>query len=126
MLILSFSYCFFLILNTGIEEIKLWTKESLKSKSFSTAKGKIWTERPSSIPLKHIYTKLNWLKRKEDQVVVKEELSDITELLGEQQLQQQKLKEKTTVRIGVKGIFLLQKKFISNSFLIYMYIQAEM
>ena len=78
-------------------------------KPFSSAKSKIWTETPSSIPLKKIYTKLNWLKRKEDQAVVKEELSDITELLGKQQLQQQKLEEKATVRIGVKGIFLLQK-----------------
>ena len=84
----------------GTEEIKKWTKESLRAKPFSTAKGKIWTETPSSIPLKKIYTKLSWLKkRKEDQVVVKEELLDINELLGEQQLQQQNLEEKGAVRI---------------------------
>ena len=96
-------------MNKGIEEIKRWTKESLRANPFSSAKSKIWTETPSSIPLKKIYTKLNWLKRKEDQAVVKEELSDITELLDVQQLKQQKLEEKATVRIGVKGTFYYKK-----------------
>ena len=107
-------------MNKGIEEIKRWTKESLRTNPFSSAKSKIWTETPSSIPLKKIYTKLNWLKRKEDQAVVKEELSDITDLLDVQQLKQQKPEEKATVRIGVKGTF-YYKKLISNSPLIHIY-----
>ena len=56
------------------------------------------------MPLERVYTKLSWMKkRKEKESVIKEELSDITELLGEQQLKQQKLDEKGAVRIGVKG-----------------------
>ena len=105
---------FLLILNKGVKEIKEWTKESLRAKPFSTAKGKLWTETPSSIPLEKIYTKLSWLKkRKEEHVIVKEELSDITELLGDQQLKQQHLEEKGAVRIGVKGKYcLLIQQFV--------------
>ena len=86
----------------------------MKQNSFSTAKTKIWTETPSSMPLERIYTKLSWLKkRKENEIVIKEKLSDITEILGEQQLKQQNLEEKGAVRIGVKGnhaAILLTKK----------------
>ena len=66
--------------------------------------SKIWTETPSSIPIEKIYTRLSWLKKsKKGQTWKKEELSDITELLSEQQLKQQGLEEKGPVRIGVKG-----------------------
>ena len=70
----------------GLEEIQEWTKESLMEKPFCTAKGKIWTETPSSIPIDKIYTKLKWVtKSRETYGVQTEELSDITELLSGQQ-----------------------------------------
>ena len=84
---------------SGLSEIQAWTKESLKEKPFSTAKGKIWTETQSSIPLDKIYTKLRWVTlSRETYGVQTEELSDITELLSEQQLE-----DSGSFRILVQG-----------------------
>ena len=92
------------ILTTGLENIKNWAKQSVKEEPFSTVQSKIWTETPSIIPIEKIYTRLSWLKKSQKgQTWNKEELSDITELLNEQQLKQQGLEEKGPVRIGVKG-----------------------
>ena len=71
----------------GLEEIQMLTKQSLREKPFSTAKGKIWTETPSSIPLEDIYTKLRWVKKHRRTFgLVFEELTDVTKLLNEHQL----------------------------------------
>ena len=68
-----------------MREIKEWTKESLREKPFSTAKGKIWTEKPSNIPLQKIFTKLCWVKlNRLTYEVGMEEMSDVTHLLNEQ------------------------------------------
>ena len=68
-----------------MQEIKEWTKESLREKPFSTAKGKIWTETPSSILLQKIFTKLCWVKlNRLTYEVGMEEMSDVTHLLSEQ------------------------------------------
>ena len=89
---------------TGVKQIQQWTKESFLEKPFSTAKGQIWTKTPSSVPLKQIFTGLQWLKKERDgQIVKSEELSDITQLLNEQQPKQQELKGKGFARMGVKG-----------------------
>lgn len=73
--------------------------ESLREKPFSTAKGKIWTETPSSIPLEKIFTKLSWVKlHRETYEVEKEDIFDITQLLSEHQL-----RESSPVRILVEG-----------------------
>ena len=86
----------------GLQEIIQYTKQSLREKPFSTAKGKIWTETPSSIPLEKIYTKLKWLKKDTNgEIVETVEISDITELLSAKQLQS--VGDKDLVRIGVKG-----------------------
>ena len=73
----------------GLQQLQTWTKESLKEKPFSTAKGKIWTETPSSIPLEKIYTRLRVVrKHKETFDVRTEELSSITQLLGDNEIGQ--------------------------------------
>ena len=93
---------------TGLAKIRSWTKQSLREKPFSTAKGKIWTETPDDIPLKEIFTKLCWVKNcRKTYGVECEELSDITELLNEQQLGQT-----GPVRIVVEGK-VSSKKFFS-------------
>ena len=83
----------------GLRQLQEWTKESLKEKPFSTAKGKIWTLTPSSIPLHKIYTKLRWMEidRKTHEVTYVD-LPDITKLLSNP-----KLKGKGPVRILVTG-----------------------
>ena len=55
----------------------------MTEKPFSTAKSKIWTEKPSSIPLEEIYTKPRVVKkqRKLDKVQP-EDLADITQIFG--------------------------------------------
>ena len=59
--------------------------DSLREKPFSTTKGKIWTETPSCIPLKEIFTKLCWVKlNRLTYEVGMEELADVTHLLSEQ------------------------------------------
>ena len=71
----------------GAHQIQDWTKESLREKPFSTVKGKIWTETPSSIPLDKIFTKLQWVKKnRETYGTETEELDDITQILSEGQL----------------------------------------
>ena len=98
----------------GLAEIQTWTKESLKEKPFCTAKGKIWTETPSSIPLDKIYTKLRWVtKSRETYGVQTEELSDITQLLSEQQLE-----DSGSFRILVQGehFRLVEKRFSFSDF----------
>ena len=83
---------------TGLKQIRKWTKESLKEKPFSTAKGKVWTETPSSIPLDKIYTNLKWVKKgRETYGVQTQEFEDITKLLDLEQA------EDDAARIGVTG-----------------------
>ena len=67
----------------GIRDIKQWTRESLTEKPFSTAKSKIWTETPNSIPLGEIYTKPCVVKkeRKIDKVQPVD-MVDITQIFG--------------------------------------------
>ena len=96
----------------GLKQIQDWTKESLREKPFSTAKGKIWTETPSSIPLEKIFTKLRWVRKEREISSVKildledithfwnEDLRDITDLVTDK-----KIKETGPVLIGVTGIF---------------------
>ena len=77
----------------------MWTKESLKEKPFSTAKGKIWTETPSSIPLDKIYTKLRWVtKSRETYGVQTDELPDVIQLLT-----QPEIEDNGSFRILVQG-----------------------
>ena len=81
----------------------------MREKPFSTVKGKIWTETPNSIPLEKIFTKLCWVKKNRETFgVVNEELSDITELLSEQQ------GIDGPVRILVQGIYF--QTFNKNAF----------
>ena len=92
---------------SGLAEIKESTKQSLREKPFSTAKGKIWTETPIDIPLKAIFTKLCWVKNcRTTHGKECEELSGITELLNEQQLGQT-----GPVRIVVEGKVSSKKLF---------------
>ena len=71
----------------GLRQLKEWTKQSLREKPFSTAKGKIWTENPSSIPLKEIFTKLTWVKTcRKTHGLEALPLCDITQLLNDEQL----------------------------------------
>ena len=73
----------FLSTKTGIQDIKRWTRESLKERPFSTAKCKIWTETPSSIPLEEIYTKPRVVQKQRTVCnVTTEELKDVSEILG--------------------------------------------
>ena len=83
----------------GIRQLQEWTKESLKEKPFSTAKGNIWTETPKSIPLAKIFTKLRWVEidRKTHRVTYVN-LPDITKLLSNP-----KIAGKGPVRILVIG-----------------------
>ena len=83
----------------GLKQLQEWTKQSLKEKPFSTAKGKIWTETPSNIPLEKIFTKLRWVEidRKTHKVTYVN-LPDITKLLSNP-----KLEGKGPVRILVIG-----------------------
>ena len=83
----------------GLRQLQEWTKESLKEKPFSTAKGKIWRLTPSNIPLHKIFTKLRWVEvdRKTHKVTYMN-LPDITKLLSNP-----KLKGKGPVRILVTG-----------------------
>ena len=83
----------------GAHQIQHWTKESLREKPFSTVKGKIWTETPSSIPLDKIFTKLQWVKKnRETYGIEREKLDDITQILSGGQLG-----TNGTVRILVEG-----------------------
>ena len=86
----------------GLKQLQEWTKESLKEKPFSTAKGKIWTLTPSSIPLHKIFMKLRWVEidRKTHKVTYVN-LPDITKLLSNP-----KLKGKGPVRILVTGKYI--------------------
>ncbi len=65
----------------GMKDIQEWTRQSLREKPFSTAKGKIWTLTPSHIPLETIYTQLNLVQKERDiDLVAKEQLSDVSQL----------------------------------------------
>ena len=73
----------------------------MREKPFSTAKGKIWTKTPSSIPLQKIYTKLSVFKKNRETFGVEmEELSDITQLVD-----RERLREPGPKRLLVKGTF---------------------
>ena len=81
--------------DVGASRIRDWTKESLREKPFSTVKGKIWTETPSSIPLDKIFTKLQWVKKNRETYGTEmeetygtemEELDDITQILSDEKL----------------------------------------
>ena len=92
----------------GLQQLQTWTKESLKEKPFSTTKGKIWTETPNSIPLEKIFTRLRVVKKHKETFGVRtEELSGITQLLGEPEYGQS-----IPVRIIAKGKNLVRDVFI--------------
>ena len=74
-----------MLIFSGLQTIKEWTKESLLEKPFCTAKGKIWTETPSDTPLDEIYTNLRLVKKTRSKDTVKtEELSEFTQLLSQE------------------------------------------
>ena len=102
-------YSFF----SGLKQIQTWTKESLREKPFCTAKGKVWTEMPSNIPLEKIFTKLRWVRKIRDISFISlqdledisdlwnndlDDLKDISDLVNEE-----KIKETGPVLIGVTG-----------------------
>ena len=69
----------------GLQTIRKWTKESLLEKPFCTAKGKIWTETPSDIPLDEIYTKLRVVKKVRNiDTVEATALEDLTQLFNQE------------------------------------------
>ena len=73
-----------IIFAIGLQEIQGWVKQSLREKPFSVAKGKIWTERPSKIPLKDIYTNLRVVKKeRKTSGTESTELPDLMEMLRE-------------------------------------------
>ena len=82
---------------TGERQLQEWIKQSLRDIPFSTVKGKLWTRTQSSIPLKKIYTKLNWVHK--DTLLFDIELFDITEIFEDQEFT-----EKSSIRILVQGI----------------------
>ena len=83
----------------GASQIRTWTKESLREKPFSTVKGKIWTETPSSFHFDRMFTRLQWVKKKRETYGIEtEELDDITQILSEE-----KLGTNGTKRILVEG-----------------------
>ena len=68
--------------STGLREIQGWVKQSLREKPFCMAKGKIWTERYSSISLKDIYTNLRVVKKeRKTSGTETTELPDLTQML---------------------------------------------
>ncbi len=87
------------LFHTGRAQIIQWTKESLREKPFSTAKGKIWTMTPSFIPLENIYTQLNLLQKERG-------ISDVKKvpLSGISQLFQSDLINSASSRILVTGM----------------------
>ncbi len=69
-------------------ELQTWTKQSMKQKPFSTAKGKPWTLTPNYVPLETIYTSLNLIQKERGTGFLKKHsLSDITQLLDKEILQ---------------------------------------
>ena len=83
----------------GVQKLQEWTKQSLRDKPFSTLKGKIWTETPSTVSFQKIYTKLSYAKKsREPYGPVAENLGDITEILEEQEFNQL-----SSIRILIQG-----------------------
>ena len=74
--------------DVGLQKIKELTKQSLKSKPFSSAIGKDWTLRPSKTDdFRRIYTKMSWKrKHRKASTVQQEDQGDITRILNEEQL----------------------------------------
>ncbi len=81
-----FCFCKTNFFQTGwesIQKIQEWTRQSLREKPFSTAKGKIWTMTPSHIPLGKIYTQLNLLQKMRGICNIKTApLSDVSQLFN--------------------------------------------
>ena len=77
----------FQIETSRIEQIQTWTRESIQRKPFCLAISKSWTAKPHKFPLELTYTKLEWVKRNRlPSGTVREQISDITDLLDEKQL----------------------------------------
>ena len=66
-----------------MKELQDLTKRSLRDKPFSNVLGKIWTETPSSTPIKEIFTKLRVFKKNYNREI---ELDDITQLWDRERL----------------------------------------
>ncbi len=71
------------MLSSGLAQIQEWTRQSLREKPFSTAKGKIWTMSPNFIPLEKIF--LIFLLQKDRGIsdVRKVPLSDVSQLFSQ-------------------------------------------
>ncbi len=89
---------------TGLDEIREWLKDSLKTKPFCLSIGKDWTKKGWETDLRDIYTDLT-LKRKYKKTygLEAENLTDVTQLLNRQKLGQDE--GEGPVRILLTGIF---------------------
>ena len=84
---------------TGLKDIQLVTRQSLRTKPFCLALGKDWTLRPSTLDIRKIYTNLSWTRKHRKAYTVEEEdMKNITQILSEEQLG-----ENGPVRILVQG-----------------------
>ncbi len=74
---------------SGFAEIKKWTRESIRRKPFCLSTSKAWTAKPHLFPLEETYTPLEWVQRhSRPGRVVREQISDVTDLMDEKQLGQ--------------------------------------
>ena len=72
---------------TGLKDIQMATRESLRKKPFCMALTKDWKLRTSTVDLRETFTNLSWTrKHRKVYTVEREDLKNITQILSEEQL----------------------------------------
>ena len=91
----------FVSLISGLTDIQVLLRQSVKNKPFCLADGFDWTPLPRipRPPVKHIHTKLNWTRKNRNQLCTKREcIDDITQIFNDEDLD-----ENGPVRILLQG-----------------------